>query len=289
MFEARHGGLQRVLNVSTLNESFDSKPSTRRDCWNGCCPAWRLGSLLVTALVLRAYILGQVHYSNSELACCDWSPCSSTQGELSKELDRTYHSLGEYYAKNRKAGLPNPILTGGQARHLYVHGHLDLADSDIDLEPAESQAGSGTYGFLLDKVRPKISFVHKTSGNSSTEKVYGTCECMLPNGMPFRCLADIRGYLKTKYGISWWVDIPHMKRSILVRKERGPKWVLPALHHLRALDKDHNGFISALELTNQSCRVTKEHISQTALELTDLLQYLSDLERANFRKDKEPN
>tara|TARA_B110000003_G_scaffold143189_1_gene144398 strand:- start:1290 stop:1907 length:618 start_codon:yes stop_codon:yes gene_type:complete len=193
---------------------------------------------------------------------------------MSSELLKVYDSLGRYYEQNKRAALPLPVLIGGQARNMFIHGVINPSDSDIDLGAGFNQADLGPFSEILKGIHPKISF-NKEEEESQQGKFrkYGTCECRLPNNMAFQCLRDVEAYLFSFYGASWWVDLPHMKNSILFGNERQAHWISPLLRVLKRYDRDGDGTISIEELGESPCGV-ESLAREASAELSHLMTQL---------------
>ena len=222
----------------------------------------------------------RAHIAVFDKSSCPWQSCSSSNRVTSsQEMTKIYDALGWYYAKNDQAGFPIPVLIGGQARSLYIHGVLDPADSDIDLGAAYGQKSLGPYFSLLRNISLHVSFNHEElEGMKGKFHKHGTCVCRFPNNMKFLCVRNIKAYLSSYYGASWWVEMPHMKNSILFGNERRRKWVQPLLKQLRLYDKNGDGKLTGEEIGNQTCSVRRSDRVQASSELSRLMSELEALE-----------
>ena len=215
---------------------------------------------------------------------CPWQPCAGPHSfHYSNSSFRTYRKLGKLYEVASQRNMPLPVLVSGQARNLYVHGGLDVNDSDIDLGSPLGTSSWGQValnqthkvGSLLKSLNPKVSFVPDFELHGHV--TYGTCECRLPDMSRIICVSDIESYLKDHYGSSWWIDMPDMKPSIVLGNESQPAWVQPALKSLKAYDENEDGQISAAEIGTQTCNTSANLREQAAADLTKLLRRLEGL------------
>ena len=238
------------------------------------CSLASLGLITLNVAVKRppicVYKVQQTMEETDIVLPCPWQPCSSTDSV--HDPNSIYPKLGELYKEATLRKIPPPVLVSGQARHFYIHGSIDQRDSDIDLHSPLEETCWSQLVLNLSSVKPKVS-VHISTGNAE----YGTCECRLPGMYPFLCITNIESYLYSVYGSSWWIDIPHMKSSIVIGNESQPGWVRPALNSLKNYDKNEDGHISVNEIGNQTCEVSANLNEQAAADLTLLLIKLEAL------------
>ena len=198
------------------------------------------------------------------LRSCPWKvPVSSHP----RPKNNNYNLLTTLYTRASDMGVYLGPLIGGALRCLYMYGDFcsDTTDADIDL--AGGDPGHRVPAALKDvlpKTSPHISF-------SSTDfSQFGVCACTLPNGRPFVCLRDVRQFMVSHYGASWWVPIPHLKPSVLRGADTSKARVDPVRKSLRAyINKD--GHIDALSLADvRFAGITGTEVQAAAEEMEAL-------------------
>lgn len=158
---------------------------------------------------------------------CPWSSVKlvpPVSNEIAKRNAKNYNHLSKFFVENNKKGIFTGALISGSLRAFYMTGHLanDASDMDIDLSGGEYEHKAPR---VLQNTIPKI-YPH-ISWDSNNFSKYGVCECFLPGNLPFLCLRNIETYLVDTYGLSWWVPIPGMKRSIMQRQESSAGYIDP--------------------------------------------------------------